>query len=187
MKQILLSVLLCLSISIAFAQTGSTKLSIGPEVGLPIGRPESQNYSIGVGGSLKLEVPVALPGLHATLTAGYFNYFGKNKNYTAISTTGVYKGTYQEPNVAYIPVKLGLKYYAGSVFHAEGEAGVTNSVSSYRPGRYFAYAPGVGVSLTTATQNAVDIGFRYESWIKGADHINQLVLRLAYKFNRVRL
>ncbi|GAB2698134.1 hypothetical protein GCM10027037_22930 [Mucilaginibacter koreensis] len=171
----------------SFAQKNPVKISIGPEVGLPIGRPESQRYDLGAGGSFKLEVPFSQSGLHATFTAGYFNYFGKKVDYLQYTGSGTYQSSYRNPNVAYIPVKLGLKYYAGSVFYAEGEAGISNSVSSYRPGRYFAYAPGVGVSLTTAARNAVDIGFRYESWIKGADNINNLVLRLAYKFNRVRL
>jgi len=180
MKKILLAAFACFSISCALAQTGSPKLSIGPEVALPLGSMHD-DFSAGVGGSLKLDVPLSNSGFNITLTAGYTDFLGKNISMSTL----YYNYSYKIENSAYIPVKIGGKYYYSKTFYVEGQVGAVHTLSNmHGSGTAFAYSPGVGLALPVSNKNAFDIGLRYEGWSGGGIIADQLALRLAYSFGK---
>lgn len=181
MKKLLLAVMASFAMSFAFAQSSSPKLSIGPDVALPVGDAH-QLYSVGVGGTLKLEIPVSQSNFNFTVTAGYENFFGKDVTYNESGPGYSYSGEVKFANAAFIPVKVGGKYYASNQFYLEGELGIAHAVSSGDSGTAFAYAPGLGVSLPVDNGKAIDLGVRYEGWSKDGSTFSQVALRLAYKF-----
>ncbi len=149
------------------------KFSVGLELGIPTGDARNA-YSIGFGGSGKIEIPVA-PQTFFTATAGYTSFY-LNEN-----IRNVYRavGISVEPT-GFVPLKVGVKYYFSPIFYGEGEIGAaigTNKGSSTA----FAYAPGIGVSLPVVGRKAVDIGFRFEGWAYNYN-FNQVAFRVAYKF-----
>lgn len=184
MKKLFLTVMASFAIMCALAQSSSPKLSIGPEVALPLGDAQIR-HSVGVGGTLKLEFPVSQSNFSFTVTTGYINFSSK-KFYTytvgPAPTYTVTTSTFQTEHVAAIPVKVGGKYYAGKMFYVEAEAGIAKGVDKGDTWTAFAYSPGMGVSFPFATQKAIDLGLHYEGWVKDSGNFNQLALRLAYKF-----
>jgi hypothetical protein len=183
MKKLFLAAIASLAISTcALAQGPGAKISVGPEIGLPLG-DASDAYSLTVGGTVKLEVPVSGSDFNVTFTSGYVSYLGKSLNYSYYTGYSGYGGSIKVPNSGFIPVKIGGKYYANQNVYLEGEVGLVTNVSNSDGGNAFVYAPGIGVSLPISkSKNAFDLGFRYEGWSKDGSVINQLALRLAYKF-----
>ena len=170
-----------LLLAAAFALTASAqkttglKLNVAAESLIPMG-DASEAYSVGLGGSLKLEVPIA-QSLDFTVNAGYtslfyskavkdlLRYFGDN------STSG-----------GIVPLQAGFKYHFVPQFYAEGSAGAVISTQS-GGSTVFAYSPGVGVIFPLQSGNAIDAGFRYEGWSKNGESINFIGIRVAYKFS----
>ncbi|WP_158824972.1 hypothetical protein [Mucilaginibacter lacusdianchii] len=183
MKKILLAAIASFAMFTgAFAQGPGSKLSVGPEVGLPLG-DAGDGYSVTLGGTLKLEVPVSNSNFNVTFTSGYINYFGKNVQLDYATYNGIYSVRGKLDNQGFIPVKIGGKYYANKNVYFEGEVGIVTNVNSSSSSTAFAYAPSIGVSLPVAdTKNAFDLGFRYEGWTKDGNVVSQIALRLAYKF-----
>ncbi len=182
MKKLLLAIIATISMTCAFAQGPGVKLSIGPEVGLPLGDIHDF-YSFTLGGTLKLEVPVNNSNFNITFTSGFINYFAKDYNYSYSNGYSSYSGTVRADNAGFIPVKVGGKYYANPNFYVEGEVGIVANTNSSQSSTAFAYAPGIGFSLPIGgdTRKAFDIGARYEGWSKDGT-VKQVALRLAYKF-----
>lgn len=184
MKRQFLTIVFVLLCAGVFAQGKGPKLSIGPEVGLPLG--DYQNYySFTLGGTAKFEMPVNGSDFNITFTAGYINYFGKSKNVSYYSPNGMYSYgySYKANDAGFIPIKVGGKYYANRNFYVEGEVGIVSNVNSSSDNIAFAFSPGIGVSLPIRrSKNAFDLGFRYEGWSNNGSVINQVALRLAYKF-----
>ncbi|WP_342646911.1 hypothetical protein [Mucilaginibacter sp. CSA2-8R] len=173
MKKQLITIVLVLLCTGVFAQGKGTKFSIGPEVGIPLGDYNGL-YSLTVGGTAKFEIPVNSSNFNLTFTAGYVNFLGK--------TIGDSYVRYKIANAGFIPVKVGGKYYANRNIYLEGEVGVVTNVNSTSSNAAFAYAPGLGVSLPFGkSKSALDMGIRYEGWVKNGSVINQVALRLAYK------
>jgi len=167
---ILLTFLLCGLISMVYAQSGTpgTKLGIALETGLPVGDAE-EVYSVGLGGSAKVEIPVTNP-LALTVTAGYMSMMIKDDLEPTL-------GDKRE----FIPVKAGAKYYFGRNFFGEGEVGASIPTEG-EDDTAFAYAPGIGVTLPVADKTAIDVGVRYEGWTKDVGSIDQIGLRAVVKF-----
>ncbi len=150
-----------------------TKFSVGLELGVPTGDFKSL-YSVGVGGSGKIEIP-ATREFFITATAGYTSFYLNDNYRNALRLFGL-----STTPAGFVPLKVGGKYYFSPQFYGEGEIGAaigTNRGS----GTAFAYAPGIGVSLPLPGRNAIDIGLRFEGWSQDYN-FNQFAFRIAYKF-----
>lgn len=168
-RSILLTIMLCGLMAFSFAQNSSSpKFGVALETGLPVGDAEDV-YSVGLGGSAKLEIPVTSP-FAVTLSAGYLNMQVKDDLQPVL-------GESRE----FIPIKAGAKYYFGRNFFGEGELGASIPTESSDE-TAFAYAPGIGVTLPVADQTAIDIGLRYEGWTRDQGDIDQVGLRAVIKF-----
>lgn len=153
------------------------RLSVGPEVGLPIGSlKDSYNWSLG--GSVQADIPI-VQHLYVTVNAGYNNLFIKDE----FKQQG-------GKNMQLIPVRAGLKYFpVGDIFYVQGDAGVSflanKSDLQADKSTAFVYAPQIGALLKLAPKNYLDIGFRWEStasFYDGGSYANFLGLRVAYSF-----
>ena len=166
----------------AGSSTGSSssgnewRLSVGPEVGLPIAG-FSNAYSWYIGGSAQLDIPVANK-LYVTVNAGYEDLMVKN-------------GEFPGRNLQLIPAKAGLKYFLLDNFlYVQAQAGATflgnktDALADKSAG--FTYSPQVGVLLKIANKNYIDVGFRYEQVVNGfyngGTNLSTLGLRVAYTF-----
>ncbi|MBS1664035.1 MAG: outer membrane beta-barrel protein [Bacteroidetes bacterium] len=182
-----IGVVTALLVSLAFASqaqeqpksTASDKqefrLSVGPEVGVPIGQ-FSNNYGWFLGGSVQGELPVA-KNLYVLLNAGYNNFFVKD-------------GKVIDQDVRTIPVKAGLKYFfVPNFLYVSAEAGasflVNKSDLNADKSTAFTYAPQVGVLFPLGSKNYLDVGFRFQgqgSFANNGTYSNFLGLRIAYTF-----
>jgi hypothetical protein len=152
------------------------RLSVGPEVGLPIAG-YSNAYSWSFGGSAQLDIPVASK-LYVTVNAGYDDLFVKS-------------GEFPGRNLQLIPVKAGLRYFfIGDLVYGQAQAGATilgNKTGAFADkSAAFTWTPQVGVLLKLAEKNYLDVGFRYESVVNGfyngGTNLSTLGLRVAYSF-----
>ncbi|RYU90002.1 hypothetical protein EWM62_10685 [Mucilaginibacter terrigena] len=161
MKKLLLLLAIVGGISFtASAQSDKARFSIGFEGGLPIGST-SDVYNVGLGGSLKYEMPIG-SGTMFTISGGY----------TSFKVKDVFGGG----SVGFVPAKAGIKYFFSDGFYGEGQVGAAFSTES-GGGTAFAYAPGIGYAL----EGGFDIGVRYEAWSKNGT-ISQIGVRIAYGF-----
>lgn len=111
--------------------------------------------------------------LEVFVSSGYTYYSKGYIGYTILQSgepvadfTGERKGT--------IPVKAGLRLYAGDQFYLSGEAGVAFGTN----GRInFVYAPSVGFTL----KNGLDIGIRYDKYSHG-NMPDVMSAKLGYRF-----
>jgi len=150
------------------------RLSVGPEVGVPIGNFHDA-YKWNFGGSAQIDIPI-VQSLYVTVNAGYNDFFVKKD----------LGGT----DMKLVPLKAGLKYFPiGNIFYVQGEAGVsilTNKTDlNADKSAAFVYAPQVGVLLKIAPKNYIDLGVRFEgtsSFYNGGNNANFLGLRAAYSF-----
>jgi hypothetical protein len=167
MKKFLLALVVLSGVALSsFAQkTGNVdKFNVGVDIGVPLG-DASTIYDLGLGVSLKYELPVAKQ-LAFTASAGYTVFFVKN-NLTSLGAQSTF---------GYVPLKAGLKYYINNNFYLEGQAGATFSTES-GGGTAFAWSPGIGYNLG----GGFDMSARYESWNHNGT-LNQAALRFAYSF-----
>lgn len=154
-------------VMIAFAANAQQegRMSVGVDAGMPVGA-SANTYSLAIGGSLKVETPLAGA-----------NFFTLSLGYTSISSKQVNNifGTVKPPAVAFIPLKLGLKYNLTGGLYAEAQIGGAFEIRGRRTTR-FVYAPGLVYSF-----NDFDLGVRYEGWAGTGGPIQQAAIRLAYK------
>ncbi|TZF82178.1 hypothetical protein FW774_15925 [Pedobacter sp. BS3] len=143
------------------------RFNIGAEFGLPTTGSYAELFTIGFGGSGKLEVPVTKT-FYATATAGFITYYLK-------------EGVSPTYNRSYIPLKAGGKYYFNPMIYAEGELGISIGMQR-KAGSAFVWAPGVGTSFSIAKDGYLDAGIRYEGWERNGGNLDQFALRVAYKF-----
>ena len=153
------------------------RYSIGVETGVPVSNfKDSHKWNLG--GSVQADIPVASQ-LFATVNACFNNFFGK-------TIAGV-----KAPNVQWLPVKAGLKFFPVANFYIQGEAGAAfllNKADTYNDkSTAFVWAPQIGVQFpVSASGNFIDAGIRYESTSNYVTNIDSKVkfvgLRLAYGF-----
>lgn len=153
------------------------RLSIGPEVGLPVGSLHDA-YKWNLGGSVQADIPVYADKLFVTVNAGFNNFFAKD------NVLG-FKGQ----DLQLIPVKAGLKFFPVSNFYVQGEAGASFIADKDKVGAdksaAFVYAPQVGYQFPLGGKNYLDAGVRFEGNTKfytNGNSNNFLGLRLAYAF-----
>lgn len=173
MKKLFLSLVFLTVTCVSFAQSsssdGGVKISIGPEIGQPLGQA-NKVYNLVIGGSVKVEVPLSSSGLNVVFSAGYDDF----KTYSYLSSF-INDGKY-------IPLEAGLKYYINnSIAFVEGDLGASiNNNDNYSAAKTaFVYAPGIGVSVL---RNALDISAHYEGRVESGGTVSQLALRVAFKF-----
>jgi hypothetical protein len=147
------------------AQTTITK-AFSPAFELAI--PANGVYNIGVGASIKGELPISTP-VSLTLTGGFTSMFYKSNLFNSSRTPGA---------AVFVPLKAGLKYYFNKGVYAEGEAG-TAIETNYGKQSSFAFSIGPGFLVPAGDKNSVDISFRYEDW---ANQLRQTAIRIAYRF-----
>lgn len=149
MKKFIL--LLTLSVGFAFGSFAqSSKMgdfNLGIYGALPLYNMNAL-LNVGIGGSLKYEYHFR-KDLYFTAEGGYESFGVKTKLQNA----------YVPASVAYVPLKVGVKYYLISGFYAEGQLG-QSIFCQHGGGGAFDYSGGIGYSF----KPGFEIGIRYEGW-----------------------
>ncbi|HEY0668828.1 MAG TPA: outer membrane beta-barrel protein [Sphingobacteriaceae bacterium] len=148
---------------------GPMRLRVGASAGIPL----TNGYDGVYGADLRLQKSLSA-NLSGLLSAGYNHYSLENK-----------KG-FEETNIAYFPVKLGLKVFPGKGFYLSPEMGVAIGTKSEAYTYPLIYAAGMGME----TKKGIDLSLRYEKMTGNIhDYLNeikrpgQLALRMEYGFN----
>ncbi|SIT14012.1 hypothetical protein SAMN05421788_10450 [Filimonas lacunae] len=184
---ITLSLLLAAGVS-TYAQNATTSkvntdgrpsgvlLSVGPEVGLPVGSLKD-GYNWSMGGSVQAELPIVKKSLYVLLNAGYNNFFAKDDIAGA-------------KDLQLIPVKAGLKFYAYKGLYVQGSAGASFVANKSDVGATkstaFVYSPQIGYLIPLGKNNYLDAGVKFESTAKlvdGGSNSNFFGVRVAYGLN----
>jgi hypothetical protein len=148
------------------------QLSIGGEFGVPTG-DANQIYGKVIGASVKLELPVSTSPFSFVITTGISSFLLK------FDYTGVFN------NATYVPLEAGGKYYFSKIGYFEGDLGLSSNITgNYSTSKNaFIYSPVIGLSAPTNKHKAtVDMGIRYESRVENSGTVNQIALRMAYRF-----
>lgn len=154
------------SSSVSAQDVNRNRLKLGLENAFAVG-DYSELYKWGIGFSFSLEKSLA-DKISLTARAGFLS-FSKQTNL----------GNGKLKRIAeYVPVKGGVKYYFGPKIYGEAETGMSISSKNTNMGISFIYSPGVGVEFGLGGRMKLDLGFRYESWIKNTSS-NFLGLRTA--------
>lgn len=153
---------------------GKVSKELGPmrlRVGLNAGVALTSGYDIVGGGDLRIQKNISSTTA-GMLTAGYNHYS--------------LKSGFNETNIAYFPIKAGLKFFPASLLYIAPEAGIAIGTKSEAFTYPIVYAAGIG----TETKNGFDISLRYEKMtgriVDYLDEIKrpaQLALRVEYGFN----
>jgi len=140
-------------------------------VALNAGIALTSGYDIVIGSDLRIQknISSATTGL---LTMGYNHYS--------------LRSGFIETNIAYIPVKVGLKFFPSNELYIAPAAGIAIGTKSEAFTYPIVYAAGIG----TETKNGFDISLRYEKMTgRIYDYLDeikrpaQLALRVEYGFN----
>ncbi len=148
------------------------QLSIGGEFGVPTG-DANQIYGKVIGASVKLELPVSASPFSFVITTGISSFLLK------FNYAGVFN------NATYAPLEAGGKYYFSKIGYFEGDFGLSSNISgNYSTSKNaFIYSPVIGLSAPTNKHKAtVDMGIRYEGRVERGGTVNQIALRMAYRF-----
>lgn len=132
-------------------------------VGLSVGIPTEDIYSVAVGGDLRLQKDFA-SNVSGLLSAGY----------TSFSVKDDFGGG----STGFIPLKVGVKVFPIERFYISGELGAAFGTDEGQK-TAFVYAPGIGLGFN----NGLDLGLRYEGFSQNSVNLGQVALRLAYGFN----
>lgn len=146
---------------------GETMMSVGAEVGLPIGSLGDIN-GIGFGASVKAAFPVSADGA-ITGSAGYMTFSGKTISILGISVKNSALGM--------IPIKAGYRHMLGGGFNVEPQVGYT-LFSGSGSGGGFTYAANVGYMIN----NQWDLSARYEG-ISNNGSVSFIGARVGYNFS----
>ncbi len=143
--------------------SNALRLGIGLEAGLPTGNAHNiSNFELG--GTARLQYGLS-HNVAVMLTSGYYNMFGKGDN----NSLGI------------IPVKAGVKLFAGDGFYFSGEAGAAfeTSTDPYTGTKNtkLDLSPGIGYATKTW-----DFGVRYENFSGNSNSYGLVGLRVAYGF-----
>lgn len=152
-------------------KVGRPALNLGAELGIPAA-VLNETQKVGVGGSLKVLVPV-FEGGAVTLSAGYISFLGEKDRL----------GTFIYPAQNFIPLKTGLRIdIVPGGLYLEPQLGytsiaTTNANTSGHGG--ITYAVNLGAMV-----KAIDLSVRYEAVNKDRDSDNRpfIGLRAAYNF-----
>ncbi|MEO6681739.1 MAG: hypothetical protein ABIN48_02850 [Ginsengibacter sp.] len=172
MKKYLLFLAVCLSVStISFGQKyGTTKFSLGPEIGIATSNPfkntNNKGFGIGAGASAQIE-HFFQESISGVVSAGIVYYSGRSSGST-------------EKNKAYvaIPVLVGGNAFVGDRFHIGARIGAgLNSVSGISS-TTFAYSPQIGYNFSR-NEKPLDLTLKYDGYA-GKYNFSALGLRLSF-------
>lgn len=155
--------------SVSAQSNNNGLLTIGFEFGLPAG-DFSNFYDSGTGVSLIYQSPVS-ERMFLTANLAYIRFSGK-------SQVGAVNLKYKKD---FVPLKAGVKYYLFNNVYGSAELGAAIGSGTRSNGVAFAYSPGVGTELPFGNKSKIDLGLRYESWMKGGSS-NFFGLRAALMF-----
>lgn len=151
-------------------------LSVGPEVGLPVGNLKD-GFDWSLGGSVQAEMPVVNRSLYVLVNAGYNNFFAKDE-------------LVNQQDLQLIPVKAGLKFYPYKNLYVQGTAGASFVANKKDAGvdksAAFVYSPQIGYLIPLGKNNYLDAGVKFESTAKltdGGSTGNFFGVRVAYGLN----
>jgi len=181
-KTLILSILaICTSVvAIAQPEQGKFRFSIGPEVGYVVGTYHA-NWNLGAGGSAQAEY-FFTDHTSLTVMGGFVGYLG-----TTVPGYPGYK--YQAFNV--IPVKAGIRFYAGESFHIGAQLGVGFMDNGAGHTTAFAYSPIIGYNFKTSNDKGIDFSIKYDGYAFNQNDFHNngyggtfgaVGLRLAYIF-----
>ncbi|MBS7563064.1 hypothetical protein KHS38_01490 [Mucilaginibacter sp. Bleaf8] len=159
------------------------RFGIGIEGGVPTGNAHDISNAM-LGGTARLQYGVA-NNVALTLTSGYYNMFGKD----AVKLPGD-NNDYKFKSLGMVPLKAGIKAYAGGGFYFSAEVGAGFETSgfgdvkndpipeeAYKKNTKLILAPGLGYSWSN-----VDLGVRYENFSGQSNNYGMVAARLAYGF-----
>lgn len=158
------------------------RFGIGVEGGVPTGNARDYSKAM-LGGTARLQYGVAT-NVGLTLTAGYYNLWGKD----AVKFPGD-DNDIKYKSMGIVPVKAGIKAYAGGGFYVSGEVGAgfetsvfgaikNQDTDQFEKSTKLILAPGIGYSWSN-----VDLGVRYENFSGGnSGSYGMVAARLAYGF-----
>lgn len=145
------------------------RLGIGVEGGLPTGN-EHDFSNFELGGTARLQYGFT-NNFAATLTSGYYNFFGKtipgsNEKYSSLGM---------------VPVKLGIKAFFAPNIYFGAEAGAGFETSGYKDTKLI-LSPALGYA-----NKSWDVGVRYENFSgigsNNGPNFGTVALRVAYGFS----
>jgi hypothetical protein len=182
-KNITLFLILIIAGAAARAQSSNKiAVSLGFEGSFP-----SIYATAGPGFSAGLEVPLAAR-LNFTFSAGYFvNYFGQREylldgmpaNMGPPDAPGlIYTGHY-----AFIPLKVGLRYYYLKHFYVNGTLG--EALKASFTDNSFIYGGAIGGIIPLKGHSIIDINIGYDHGYILADYrpaIYEVAIRVAYRY-----
>ncbi|MEJ6982004.1 outer membrane beta-barrel protein [Pedobacter sp. P351] len=161
-----------LGVNFSKAQPRADKL--GPmrlRVGLSTAAATTSGYDVVGGADLRIQKNFS-SSIAGTLSAGYNHYSLRN---------GV-----EETNIAYFPLKLGVKVFPLNRYYLSSEAGIAVGTKSEVYTYPFIYAAGLGME----TKKGFDVSLRYEKMTgRIHDYLNeikrpgQIALRVEYGLN----
>ena len=153
---------------ISFAQKGNNQISLGPEVGIPMGT-FGDAYSVGFGGTVKGLLGVGQSG-QLTFTLGYLYFKGKS----GTSSNGY---SYANQTFNIVPYLIGYRHNI-KAFYIEPQLGfasyTTKVIGEKISETRFTYALGAGYTI-----HSFDVGLRFQSH----EGTSFLGVRAAYVFN----
>jgi hypothetical protein len=158
------AVLISVLANYAFGQkTNAPSISVGPEVGIPIGSL-ADSWNVGVGGKVKAAVPLT-QGLDATLTSGLTSFSGKN-----------FSG-YKIPSMNMVPILLGVQTLIARSLLFAPQLGVMQGFHAGSSSTYFAYV----AALYYLISNNVNLSLFYQGNSARGLNLNYVGILLAYQ------
>ncbi len=175
MKKIFLMTAVCLAFG-AFSASAQSKMgvSVGAEVGLPMGDDFSTGNGIGFGGSAMFHYNLIEGTLDLTGSVGYLTFGGKT---STINLPPFPPSEITTPSISAIPIRIGANWfpvenlglYAGvdlglNLFTLGSTKQTVLGISVDVPGSSkttFSFAPRIGYSLPIG-DNALDLSVRYD-------------------------
>jgi len=167
MKKVTLIIVIVFLFAGANAQMREPKLGIGAEFGFPM-TSFGDDAQYGIGGSLLYQQPVA-PALNITVNVGFLRFNGKQ-------TFGNLR--YRQ---SFIPIKGGVRYFVGSYLYGGAEIGAILPATSGES-TAFAYNPNIGFEFPVSDKGSIDIGLRYERWLRNNGTKSFAGLRAGFNF-----
>jgi len=191
MKKILLLLTLLIGAALStYAQNDdpAVKLGVGFSVGAAVGSNSGAYPSAG-GVHFKVEYPVSDNGVSLLFSAGYTFYVSAN-GYTY--NTDTFGDRYSEGSLlSFIPLQVGVKYYAANRLFLSGEAGGLfnlNASSVDENGKAITKAsllvtPSVGYTIPFgSTRGSLDLSVGYDANLQTGGGYNQVFLKATFNF-----
>lgn len=146
-------------------------VSLGAEFAFPVDKEFSNMFTVGFGGSGRLDIPVTA-ALYATASAGFISFYAKDRvNGTLLDMN----------NKSYVPLKAGAKYYLSPIIYAQGEVGASIGVQK-SSGASLILAPAIGAIFPITKKGFLNADIRFENWNRDMGNLNHFALRAAYQF-----